>query len=536
MYIKSIILLVLLTLLSVITAFPCGHSHLSRNRTFNFVSYANEEINDNTLRNTAEYHPLSFQIEYTYFDYYTKQLSQSYKNNMKKAIEKVTQYFGEILSVVSHQNYSFKASMCYYNIFGDEIIQSSSDIVIFPLIQTQYQLGEGILASAISCLVDDKSYRPVAGLLFLGDNYDFNSINADEYLHMLLIHEISHILVFDSELFRHFNITSPVLKTINIRDEQKSIIITPKVVEKARFHFRCNSLEGVELESQGGSGSAGSHWESRIMLGDYMVSTDYDETVIIDITLDLFEDIGWYKVNYYTGGLFRFGKNEGCEFFSKKCIQQKETVFPLEFCSKQKSEGCTAGYLSKGECYLGYFNNDLPKEYQYFSDPTHGGFTSADFCPVISNLLEKEYNGYLPLNCKTGYVTQSKYGEVIGDKSLCVEVNFDDDFMAICYEMKCLSDSKGNRIEIKIKNQVVVCEQGEHKVKVKGFGTLYCPDYNRACSGTEWCNEPLECIEYKSLMNSTITYIEANYGFDKGSFINVNFALSIYLIFVFFIL
>jgi hypothetical protein len=272
------------------------------------------------------------------------------------------------------------------------------------------------------------------------------------------------------------------------------------------------------------------------MLGDYMVSTDYDETVISDITLALFEDSGWYKANYYTGGLFRFGKNEGCEFFSQKCIEQKITPFPLEFCTRQESEGCTAGYLSKGECFLGYFNGDLPENYQYFSDSTQGGFTSADYCPVISNLLDKKYSGYLPLNCKTGYVTHSSYGEVIGDNSLCVEVNFDDDFMAICYEMKCLSDSKGNRIEIKIKNQVVVCNQGDIKVKVKGRGTLYCPDYNRVCSGTKWCNEPLECIEYQSLTNTGVPYIDANYGFDKGSFINVKFALSVYLLFVLFML
>ena len=534
MYTKSIILF-LLTLLSVITAFPCGHSRLAKNRTLNFVSQNNEENNNNTLRNTEEeYHPLSFQIEYSYFNYFNNEVSQSYNENMKKAIVKATEYLGALLSVASHQSYSIDISLCY-NIFSRKTINTSTDVLLFPLIQNQYLLGEGVLASAVSCLIDDKSYRPVVGLLFLGEDYDFTSENADEYLHMLLIHEISHILMFDSDLFSYFH-TEQVFKNVDMRGELKSIVITPKVLEKARLHFGCDSLEGVELESQGGSGSAGSHWESRIMLGDYMVSTDYDETVISDITLALFEDSGWYKANYYTGGLFRFGKNEGCEFVSQKCIEQKITPFPLEFCTRQESEGCTAGYLSKGECFLGYFNGDLPENYQYFSDSTQGGFTSADYCPVISNLLDKKYSGYLPLNCKTGYVTHSSYGEVIGDNSLCVEVNFDDDFMAICYEMKCLSDSKGNRIEIKVKNKVVVCNQGDVKVKVKGLGTLYCPDYNRACSGTKWCNEPLECLEYQSLTNTGIPYIDANYGFDKGSFINVKFALSVYLLFALFML
>ena len=40
------------------------------------------------------------------------------------------------------------------------------------------------------------------------------------------------------------------------------------------------------------------------MLGDYMISSDYIEIIISDITLAYFEDTGFYKVNYYTGGLF----------------------------------------------------------------------------------------------------------------------------------------------------------------------------------------------------------------------------------------
>ena len=32
------------------------------------------------------------------------------------------------------------------------------------------------------------------------------------------------------------------------------------------------------------------------------------------------EDSGYYKPNYYTGGLMRFGKHKGCEFLEEKCI------------------------------------------------------------------------------------------------------------------------------------------------------------------------------------------------------------------------
>ena len=36
-----------------------------------------------------------------------------------------------------------------------------------------------------------------------------------------------------------------------------------------------------------------------------------EEMAISEFTLSFLEDSGWYKANYYTGGLFRFGKNQG---------------------------------------------------------------------------------------------------------------------------------------------------------------------------------------------------------------------------------
>ena len=64
-----------------------------------------------------------------------------------------------------------------------------------------------------------------------------------------------------------------------------------------------------------------------------MISTDYDEFVISDITLALFQDSGWYKVNYYSGGLFRFGKDQGCSFLEEKCINNGTITFDKEFCN-----------------------------------------------------------------------------------------------------------------------------------------------------------------------------------------------------------
>ena len=52
------------------------------------------------------------------------------------------------------------------------------------------------------------------------------------------------------------------------------------------------------------------------------------EQVISEFTLALLEDTGFYEVNYYTGGLMRFGKNAGCEFFTQDCNEPLENVAP----------------------------------------------------------------------------------------------------------------------------------------------------------------------------------------------------------------
>ena len=85
-----------------------------------------------------------------------------------------------------------------------------------------------------------------------------------------------------------------------------------------------------------------------------MVSANYHENVISNITLALFEDSGWYKVNYYNGGHFRFGKNKGCEFFQKLSVIDEKESFS-EFCHKSKEPKYLFSHLWSGECYIGEY-------------------------------------------------------------------------------------------------------------------------------------------------------------------------------------
>ena len=114
------------------------------------------------------------------------------------------------------------------------------------------------------------------------------------------MHELGHILAFAPENFKEENL---IYKLINGRN--RTLLSSPKVVETARRHFNCPTLEGVELENDGGEFQELYHWESRIMNGDLMVSlVDRIDFTLSEITLALFEDTSWKETKKYTGGLF----------------------------------------------------------------------------------------------------------------------------------------------------------------------------------------------------------------------------------------
>nr|CDJ81504.1 Peptidase M8 domain containing protein [Haemonchus contortus] len=76
------------------------------------------------------------------------------------------------------------------------------------------------------------------------------------------------------------------------------MIVTRKVREEARRHFNCSTLEGAELENQEISGTLGSHWEKRAFESELMTADSTQPPVLSRLSLALFEDSGWYKVNY----------------------------------------------------------------------------------------------------------------------------------------------------------------------------------------------------------------------------------------------
>ena len=419
----------------------------------------------------------------------------------------------------------------------------SADLIIFPKFVEIQSRTQQIIAIGKPEIFDQETKRPIGAIISINKNIPSIS-NSKSYLESVLLHQLTHILGFMYELFDKFEIgIDNVVKTdIEQRTGSshiKKFIISPKVVDYAKKYFNCSNITGVELEDSGGYDNYNnSHWEARLLLGEYMNSEVHTpEQAISGFTLALLEDSGWYRTNKYTGGLMRFGKHQGCAFLYEDCEvadssknKFKNDLFPVSEINDLYRTTCSSGRQSRG--YI-ISNDKMVRGYPI------AGKEIADDCFVSDSYAKEEESSYYVGSCKKGngdygqkiyynkqYLGKNgfipeNFGEKISNNSFCVlssavplslkeeDLNkfqlFDGVIHPMCYPMFCTSQS----LTIQIYDQYIVCPREGGIVKIKGNykGYIYCPDYNLICTGTVMCNDMFDCIEKHSLeKNDNLDY------------------------------
>ena len=395
------------------------------------------------------------------------------------------------------------------------------DLVIFAKFE---KMDDDILASSSAVIMNSITGHPIVGVVYINKNIDFSIKNSQEYFQSIILHEFTHILGFNKYHFYYY---------LNIIEEKDNIffINSTKVVQVAQKYFNCSHIDGIPLEDYGSFGTVGSHWEARVLLGDYMNGIIYpEEQVISEFTLALLEDTGYYKANYYTGGLMRYGKNKGCDFLNKACVdnstKQINPYFENEFYDSIHADyeidnSCSSGRQSR--TYNAFWNRS------YFYNPYNSpfnGWPSADFCPVpesyslenkinyyvghCSNKGSGEYGMFIQSTKDSTYNTSAQMklitGETYSDHSFCylsslinkgknLNHKYSKDVRAVCFETFCSSKS----LTVKINNDYFVCPREGGKIEIEEYdGFFLCPDYNLICSGTVLCNDMFDCVDKKS--------------------------------------
>ena len=481
----SIISTILISILiNEINTFKCIADKLSVNPgILNIKQNRGKRIFEEEDEEDKNYTNIKIGLDFTQFDQDSSNLNLDVNkiSEIKRLINETIEAYQKIL-LVNHDEInlteikyaeSIIKSRCELkeinSSYGDFLIDN--DVIIFPTLnQTLNDSGNDVLAAGKFCLITTE-YKVIGGNLNINPYISFNKTNSDIYFKYSLFHELTHILIFHPVLLKNLDMVA------------NNSVISETVIKKAKEHYNCKDLKEVKLEGPDDNGVEGYHWDSRYMLGDYMISKGYIDFVISDITLALFEDSGFYKVNYYTGGLFKFGKNKGCAF-TRNEVHNENISFENEFCNKTGEPVCTQSKVVKASC-----NN-------YTGDKEISNY----FVPY------NEYNNndsYFSQSCRYGNksINETDLKETFGKNSFCFVTNLShkekkEINKAACFEISC--NHTQQNFYVYIEEQKIECFNSS-KITLDAYnGYFICPKYNDVCqfnNDSSICNELFDCIE-----------------------------------------
>jgi hypothetical protein len=307
----------------------------------------------------------------------------------------------------------------------------------------------------------------------------------------ILVHEITHVLGFSSGLYGSFRdannvqlgdskvyssrnvLPAPYTKTVNV-------VFTPKALAAAQAYFGCSTITGLELEDGGGGGTAGSHWEKRIMEEDWMCGIASTFPIYSNITMSFLEDMGWYLTDKSKVNLTRptdLGRNEGCSFVNKACASWPTDISGVVAKNEWVQVGgqfCTPNRLYKGTSTYSTTVAGIPTNMRYFASSTTGGYDSyADYCPRVQ--------GYQDGNCRPTNSSASTawtgYREIFGPSSMCLISKKGSTSHPSCYNVQCGTSPK---YTVEANGGSAVCDGTAATVTISDI-TITCDTWETMC-------------------------------------------------------
>ena len=358
---------------------------------------------------------------------------------------------------------------------------SNTDLIIFVKLLNE---DDSYLAYAGPCKLSNNTSRPTVGLIVINTKHLKTSSPHITRLYETLLHEFCHILAMSPNLYNKYNTSGPkytketqkIETTPNkFKKVQVYKMITPKLLAAAKSHFNCDTLTGVYLENEGQSASAGVHFEKAHYGNELMTAQDVGRPAFSKITLSLFEDTGWYKVDFLLADGLVWGRGQGCGF----AVDHGCSVAFEEFCAVEGAYGCSRDYLVKTKCTKTVFSDScLVKDFFH----SH----------VCKNRLFFHH---------TSYYKGEKSFEEPGEFSRCFETKLGNFNRVGCFKAKC--DHSGKVIvtadgsdhdcqntgqEITVGNLKIICPDASD------FCPKLAPDCPSDCSGNGRCLLGKTCL------------------------------------------
>lgn len=339
----------------------------------------------------------------------------------------------------------------------------NADLILFIKIENS---SENFLAWAFPCTLERKTLRPIIGLIAINEKYLKPEKSQIEKFVKVLLHEALHILAISPSLYDKIPTSSPSFEkatiTSNIGKKEIYRLTTPKLIQAAKTHFKCDTITGINLENEGTEASAGAHFEKIHYGNELMNPQEVGMPSLSILTLSFLEDTTWYQIDFNFADTLYWGKNKGCAFVDNSQCQIRFE----EFCSVEREISCSGDYKVKTLCDDISFADDC-----FVAEPVHS-YVCA--------------NGY-------DFVRTSRYEET-GKFSRCLRTVQDGKIVAGCYFMKC---ENGFPV-VEIEGVKRICDAKNQEIKFFDDFSVLCPDPKDFCtqlndSCSEDCNGNGRC-------------------------------------------
>ncbi|RNF15776.1 GP63 group I member a protein [Trypanosoma conorhini] len=336
--------------------------------------------------------------------------------------------------------------------------------------------GGSVLAWALTCSLLMNG-RPVVGVI----NFPTKSISDTEYSIRVFTHEVAHTLGFFAGMMRRH---SMVHTASGVRGKPNAVLFvsSPNVLEVTRKQYNCTTAPGMELEDEGGGGTALSHWKRRNAKDELMAGIA-GVGYYTALTMAAFVDMGFYRAQWEMAEPMAWGKNSGCDLLTQKCLTNGVTEYPEMFCTSPDNPLlCTSDRLALGYCAIYTHQNALPAQFRYFTNPKIGGTYSnlMDYCPYIED--------YFNTRCLDGSA-RIMPGSRVGPLARCFKTDGLHDFVGaigdVCADVLCENETL--KVRYYGDSTWHACPEGGN-ITPRGFftgGIILCPSYIEVCFASE---------------------------------------------------
>nr|ADB92609.1 GP63 protease [Trichomonas vaginalis] len=373
-------------------------------------------------------------------------------------LNNVKSYLERLLTVIPFNyniNYvDFCSRYGYETNFGKQSAYGA-DIVLAVLSRPR-QDNDATLASAAGLAEERTYHRPIFGVVFLNPMavpdtaQDENS--KDSRFFYTCVHEIFHALGISPSYFRDYHPHESIIPHSQIicsfrkYGRDFSFLVTPYAHKFAVKRFGVQEFQGddrtcqsgLEIENDGGQGTAGSHLEARSYMSDLMVGMTIQTKSgpfarLTDAVLAILLDTGNYKVNWRMGQPLVWGHPESIDGkpIPNFAIGPPQNVFPKYYMRDFSVQ--ETWYASFDFKFSGPFSGPARIRASYsekrFYDPKGIGVGTTqvyDFIPFyFPNYVCPKGQAILPSTMSYYYHKCGEYS-CDGYKSFTIQVNKDN--------------------------------------------------------------------------------------------------------------